>query len=57
MLTRKNNESIVIGEGIEIKIVCIAGNKVRVGITAPRHILVYRKEIASSLKSNGIGNK
>jgi carbon storage regulator len=46
VLTRKKNESIIIGDGIEVKIACINRNQVRVGIIAPRNIPVYRKEIA-----------
>ncbi len=53
VLTRKQNESIVIGEDIEIRIARIDGNQVRVGITAPKYVPVYRKEIApSSVCSN-----
>jgi carbon storage regulator len=48
ILTRKEGESIIIGDGIEVKITRINGNEVRVGIAAPRHIPVYRKELASS---------
>jgi carbon storage regulator len=46
VLTRKLNESIIIGSTIEIKIARINGNQVRIGITAPKNIPVYRKEIA-----------
>lgn len=45
VLTRKKNESIIIAGGIEITITDICGNKVRIGVNAPRHIQVYRKEI------------
>jgi carbon storage regulator len=46
VLTRKLNESIIIGSTIEIKVARINGNQVRIGITAPKNIPVYRKEIA-----------
>jgi carbon storage regulator len=45
VLTRKENESIIIGEEIEVRIARIQGNKVRVGVTAPRDVSVYRKEL------------
>jgi len=45
VLTRKKGESIMIGGGIEVVIVGIEGDQVKVGIQAPRHIEVYRKEV------------
>lgn len=49
VLTRKLDESIVIGKDIEVKVVQIRGANdqavVRLGITAPRHVTVLRKEI------------
>jgi carbon storage regulator len=52
VLTRKENESIVIREDIEIKIARIQGNKVRVGIIAPRNVPVYRKELTPFFNDN-----
>jgi carbon storage regulator len=58
VLTRKENQSIVIGEEIEIKIARINKSEVRVGITAPRYIPIFRKEIAPSLRCDDeYGNK
>ena len=51
VLTRKRNESIRIGDDIEIKIVCIAENQVRVGITAPREIPVHREEVYQTIQN------
>ncbi len=44
VLTRASNESIMIGDNIEVS-VSIVGEKVRIGIEAPREIPVYRKEL------------
>jgi len=44
VLTRKSNQSVMIGDDIEVS-VAIIGEKVRIGIQAPRHIPVFRKEI------------
>lgn len=48
VLTRKPQESIEIGENVTVKILAIEGNKVRVGITAPRTINVVRTEISTA---------
>jgi carbon storage regulator len=45
VLTRKTRESLVIGDDIEITVLSVMGDKVRLGIQAPRAIPVYRKEI------------
>lgn len=45
VLTRKCNESIIISNDIEIKVLKIQGNQVHVGINAPRSVTVYREEI------------
>jgi carbon storage regulator len=50
VLSRKTNESIVIGDDIQIKVISIEGDMVRLGIEAPRDVGVYRKEIYITIK-------
>lgn len=45
VLTRKINQSIVIGDDIEVSVLAVSRDKIRLGITAPREIPVFRKEI------------
>jgi carbon storage regulator len=45
VLTRKSNQSIMIGDDIEVSVLAIMGEKVRIGIQAPRDIPVFRKEV------------
>jgi carbon storage regulator len=45
VLTRKSNQSIMIGDDIEISVLAIMGEKVRIGIQASRDIPVFRKEV------------
>ena len=45
VLTRKVEESILIGDDVEIMVLGVSGDKVRIGINAPREIEVFRKEV------------
>ncbi len=45
VLTRKSNQSIMIGDDIEVSVLAIMGEKVRIGITAPREVPVFRTEV------------
>ena len=45
VLTRKSNQSIMIGDDIEISVLAVMGEKVRIGIEAPRSIPVFRREV------------
>ncbi|HEV3230275.1 MAG TPA: carbon storage regulator CsrA [Solirubrobacteraceae bacterium] len=45
VLTRKSNQSIMIGDDIEISVLSVMGEKVRIGIQAPRDVPVFRKEV------------
>lgn len=48
VLTRKSGQTIMIGEDVEITVLSIAGEKVRLGIRAPRNIPVFREEVAAA---------
>jgi len=50
VLSRQRDESIMIGDDVEITIVDIRGDKVRLGITAPKHIPVHRREIYDAIQ-------
>jgi carbon storage regulator len=45
VLTRKSNQSIMIGDNIEVSVLAIMGEKVRIGIQADRTVPVFRKEV------------
>ena len=51
VLTRRTGEGIMIGDDIEIKILDVSGEKVRVGIDAPREINVYRTEVFERIEA------
>ncbi len=54
VLTRQKNESIMIGDTIEITVVGVRGDKVRIGIQAPTDISVHRKEVYLAIKQANI---
>ncbi len=45
VLTRKREQSIIIGDNVEVMVLGVSGDKVRLGITAPREVEVFRKEV------------
>lgn len=51
VLTRRAGESLMIGEEIEISLIEVQGEKVKIGIVAPRDIRVLRKELLDELRS------
>lgn len=60
VLTRKLKESIMIGEEIEVVILAIDGDQVKLGISAPNNIEIHRKEIYLSIQeenNNAISNE
>jgi len=50
-LTRKKGESIIVGDNIELVVLGIIGEQVRLGILAPKHISVHRKEIFEQIRN------
>lgn len=54
MLTRKANQSIMIGDSIEVSVLSVLGEKVRLGITAPRDVPVFRKEVFIEIQAQNI---
>ncbi|WP_018921999.1 carbon storage regulator CsrA [Salsuginibacillus kocurii] len=50
VLTRKTNEAIRIGDDIEIKVVSVEGDQVKLGIEAPRHVDIHRQEVYLSIQ-------
>ena len=50
VLTRKTNQSIMIGDDIEVTVLAVSRDKIRLGITAPRDVPVFRKEVYLSIK-------
>ena len=50
VLSRQKEESIMIGDNIEITIVDVRGDKVRLGISAPRDVTVHRREIFDAIQ-------
>lgn len=52
VLTRKSKQSIMIGDEIEITVLSVSGDKVRLGIQAPRDISVFRREVHEKMKED-----
>lgn len=51
VLSRKANQSIIIGEDIEVVVLEIKGDTVKIGLKAPRDVKVYRQEIYADIKA------
>lgn len=56
VLTRKANQSIMIGDTIEVSVLSVLGEKVRLGIQAPRDVPVFRKEVFLEIQAQNQGN-
>ena len=50
VLSRKKDESIMIGNQIELKILSVDGDQVKLGIVAPKNVKVYRSEVYESIQ-------
>jgi carbon storage regulator len=51
VLTRKTNQSIMIGDDVEVSVLSVLGEKVRLGIQAPREVPVFRKEVYLEIRA------
>ena len=49
VLSRKKNESIIINDNITVTVIEIRGDKVRLGIEAPKHVTVHRREVYEAI--------
>lgn len=54
VLSRRKDETIMIGDSVEITVVDVRGDTVRLGITAPRSVSVHRKEIYDAIQAENI---
>jgi carbon storage regulator len=54
VFTRKLDEAVVIGDGIEVRVVGIGKSSVRLGVTAARHVPVHRREIYDQIRAANV---
>jgi carbon storage regulator len=54
VLTRKTNQSIMIGDAVEVEVLAVSRDKIRLGITAPRDVPVFRKEVYLSIQEEQV---
>lgn len=54
VLSRKKDESIMIGDQIELKILSVEGDQVKLGIVAPKNVKVFRSEVYESIQQQNI---
>ena len=52
VLTRKSNESIMIGDNILITVLSVKGNQVKIGFDAPKDVRIYREEIFERIQKS-----
>ena len=54
VLTRKSNESVMVGNDIEVKVLNVQGNQISLGFVAPKDIPIYRKEVFEAIKKENV---
>ena len=57
VLTRKLQEKIMIGDDIEVIILSVRGNQVKVGVNSPKDVVVHREEIFKKIEEGGLKNE
>ena len=54
VLTRKPGETLMLGEDIQVKIVSVDGDQVKIGIEAPRAMKIYRREVYEAIQQENV---
>jgi carbon storage regulator len=54
VLTRKSEESVIIGNNIEVKVLAVRGDQVSIGFNAPDEISIYRKEVYDAIQKENL---
>ena len=57
ILTRRVGETVVIGDDVDVTVLGIKGNQVRLGVKAPREVTVHREEIYQRIRREQNGNR
>ncbi len=57
VLTRKKDESVIIGDNVAVTILEVRGDRVRLGIKAPREVAVHRDEVYDAIRCAGDGRR
>ncbi len=55
VLSRKQDEKIIIGDSISLMVISIQGDKVRLGIEAPKHVSIHREEVYQAIQRERAG--